>query len=448
MRPLTALLLAACLARGLAAQEPLGPPVAVDGAVDPLGFRSLDNGLALRVDRRDGLPHASLWLTLDGGAAHDPADAAGLAQVLATACADRVAGDERIVSATALGDAVWLGVTLPAPALPALLATVAALLGPDAPVSFDDAALVRARDRALLRADDEAHVLPGPMLRRSAAARLDPRAESRPPGGEPEQLAQLTPERIRAALAARLAPQRAACVIVGAGAELADLARAALGAVARRAVPPLGTVAPAAAAPAPAGAAAMPTHPLLDAPFMVAAVPAPAFGEDGYLPFLIGMEVARVRAARVLGTVRGGELRAELPPLWWDPTRGERFAFLERRGQDGDEVGRVEAELRSLVAGLRDGGPTVPEIQSALGALLNELRPLAELDDRTAALLAGHPALLHARARLPLVYRRLGWPADLRRALGEVTVAQVQAALRQFLAADRVGYVALLPEPR
>ncbi len=437
-RALLSLLLTIVPALAQDEPEAVGPP----GSAPP-AFEVLDpSGLRLRVDPIDDCSHVALWLALGSGAAHDPVDRPGLARVVGEVLRDLLpeptAG--RPTDVQVLARATLLGVTVPVAELPRVVALFGKILGGG--IEPADEVLERARDRALLRLDDERHVLPGPVLRGLAGTALRPTdPDQRRP--DPLAVAELGLGDLRRAMEAATAPQRAWLAVLGGSVDsVATIAEAFAGLepsdVAAPEIPRL---------PPPAES---PAHRLVsrhvDAPFVVAAIPAPQWGEEGYLPFLIGMEAMRVRAYRVLGTVRGGEVRAEFAPFFWDPLLDQRFAFVERRGADEDDVTRVEQELKSFLAGFRAGGASIGEVQQAMGLLLRGLELPPPSDPALLQVLRRQPAVLHTRGRVPILYTLHGWPTDLRHAFEGIQMHHVHEVLRQRLEADSTVMLALQPD--
>lgn len=427
----------------LAPQEPVGPPVDAGPSAGALAFVEVEGGGRYRTDELDAAGRTAIWLSVAAGSDHDPVGACGTSRVFGellrqvSPTPSRELPSEVIVT----DRAVMVGVVVADPdGQRAAVARCAAWLRGELELTDDE--ILAARGRALLRADDEAAVLPGPMLRERAEAALFPGTPTaRPGGGVPEEIRASTPSAIREAFARAFHPSRA--ILVGAG-EVTGLAEAFEGALrsGREAAPW-----PVIDAPADPGTAPemISSTDRVAAPFVCRALVAPRWGEAGYLPFLIAMEVARSRAASTFRTLRGGEVEAEFPPLAYDFLRAPRAAFLGRRGRDGDDVDSVRAELDSLAAGLRDGGATGPEIQGALSVLMTTL-DVPPLRTEMAAALRRFPGLVLQRGYVIACYGLHGWPGDLPESVGRVQLGHVDRALAGMFAKGAPGCeVALRP---
>jgi predicted Zn-dependent peptidase len=419
-----------------APQEPVGPPVDAGAGVGPLAFVEVAGGGRYRTDSVDAGGRTSIWLCALVGSDHDPIGSSGLARVFgellragSPAPSRELPAEVVVTERAVLVGAVAANETSRAEAV----ARCAGWLRGELALTDDE--ILAARGRALLRADDEAAVLPGPMLRERAERILFPGSPAaRRAAGEPEEIRALTPTAIREAFARAFHPSRA--ILVGTG-QVEGLERA------------FGTSLATDRAPAPwppvsprregggADSASTETD-RVAAPFVCRAIVAPRWGEEGYLPFLIAMEVARSRAASTFRTLRGGEIEAEFPPLAYDFLRAPRAAFVGRRGRDGDDVGSVRAELDSLAAGLRDGGATAPEIQGALSVLMTTL-DVPPLRGEMSAALERFPGLVLQRGYVTCCYGVHGWPADLPESVGQVPLGHVDRALARFFAKDAGG---------
>ncbi len=425
----------------------VGPPAATQGGLElePIG----DSGARARFVALPGVPDVTLWLGVHVGWAHDPLGQSGLAQVIGQAIrADMPpSSDASPREVSVVADTTLVGVTVPRADAPAELARFARWLTGD--LRLDHDALLHARGRALLRADDELDVLPGPVLRdRARRVECEGTPWARPPAGIPDQIRELEPAAVRARLADTWRPGRAFLVVLGAcDDDLRAAATAALGKPGGTEAPigPLAEPLPEPSAGTAADVELVTPHDRVAAPFVALALPAPHWGEAGYLPFLVAIEVARTRAARTFATLRGGELEAEFPPVFYDPVRMPPLAFIERRGRDTDDVARVEEELRSFAAGLRAGGAAAGEIRGAIVSLLNRLA-LPPFKDAEIDVMRRYPAFLHQRGGILASYIVHGWPADLPASLGAVPVTDVQRELQALFAEDHGRFLALTPE--
>lgn len=431
------------LAGALALAFPQDPgPVA---AATPLPFESTTRGTRLLVEPVPGTGRVSTWLCVAAGSDHDPADAHGISRVLGEVLRAELPDPTRgrPADVLVLDDATLVGLLVEPDRLGEHLDRIGRWLAGE--LVLDDDALLQARGRALIRADDEIAILPGPMLRERAEALLFPDAPAaRVAAGDPEVIRGLTCEAIRSAFARRFHPARASLVLLGdldpKGAHAAAAAALARG-------PERPNPADLAIGVRPADAPAVePVTPAerVDGVFAAYAFPTPAWRQEGYLPFLIAIEVVRLRAAATFRTARGGEGPAEFPFVEYDTLRMPPAGYIERRGKDGDPLGSVDAEIDSLVAGLRAGGATGPEIQAALGALFSLLAVPPYRED-VVEVLRGFPPMLHQRGYVLAAYERNGWPAELRQALAAVPPAHVDRALRTVLDPDRAVRVALEP---
>lgn len=425
-------------------QEPVGPPVAAGPGVGPLAFVEVAaSGGRYRTDAVDAGGRTAVWLCVLTGSDHDPIGSSGMARLFgellraaSPAPSRELPGEVVVTDRAVLAGVVVADETARAEAV----ARCAGWLRGELALTDDE--ILAARGRALLRADDEAAVLPGPMLRERAERTLFAGAPiARRSGGEPEEIRALTPAAIRKAFADAFHPSRAILVGTGRVDGLDEDFASALGT--DRAAAPWPSV-----SPGPddgSGEAAITETDRVAAPFVCRAIVAPRWGEEGYLPFLIAMEVARSRAAATFRTLRGGEIEAEFPPLAYDFLRAPRAAFLGRRGRDGDDVDSVRAELDSLAAGLRDGGATAPEIQGALSVLMTTL-DVPPLRGEMAAALQRFPGLVLQRGYVVACYGVHGWPADLPESVGQVPIGHVERALARYFAKTAKGCeVALRP---
>jgi hypothetical protein len=434
-----ALLCACALSAAVSPQDAVRPG-------EPLRFETVGTGGGrYRIDPIPGAGQVSVWLTLGLGSDHDPAGQPGLARVVGEVLRGELpaATPQRPVEVLVTDRATMVGVLLEPAELGPLLDAVGRWL--EGRLALDDDGLAKAAGRALLRADDEAAVLPGPMLRERAEAILfagEPIA--RPAAGQAERIRALGAAAIRAGFARACHPSRASLVLVGAVAADDGELRGALARALAPAERPAAACPPVAAADEEVGGPAETLSARVDAPFVAVGLAAPRWGEADYLPFLVGMEVLRARAAGTFQALRGGEVRAEFPPVGYDFLRMPRAAFVGRRGRDGDPVEAPAAEIESLLAGLRAGGAELPEIQSARAILLGTL-DLPPLRPELREVVERHPVVLHQRGYVVACYGLHGWPADLRQAVGSVPHAEVDRLLARVLAPERTRRVALRP---
>ena len=363
----------------------------------------------------DGVATRAVWLALPFGPAHDPVDAPGLAAVLAQALHDslppavasapiavfqtatttfvgRAIGASGPKAGESSRDATTLQPSVVASAadgLDAALSSCVAMLRGELPL--DDAALLRARDRAVLRADDATVVLPGPVLRGRAIQAL-----VAGPGGaaaiaSPERMHSLDAASLRAAFRARAGTVGAVLLVLGGGPGDGDRERCehALSSVPRRDAAAVDASftrleAPPATAP----------HELVEAAFVVAALRAPSRDDADFWPFALGAEVLRVRAATAFRGYRGAESRAEFGWVDYDPVLAPPLAFVQRRGAKGDGEAAVRAEIGSLLDDLAARPPSHQELTAAVQKLGSVFRA-PPFDERTRLrLFAQEPAVL------------------------------------------------------
>lgn len=397
-------------------------------------------------------------VALDGG--HDTdADAAVLAECRlraarmrvpeATACGHRVVADTAVLFVVVAPDDWRQGEQF-----------VRALLAPTSPLDDDELALAIAH--CALQADDAAFVYPGDVLAGRVRARLAARQGASPSrfpaplAGDPQQVAAITPQRVRARLGERV---RAAALVLGAvsdacrqafadglaGEPLSVSAASGGGAVA-------GEITEAAGRSASVDQAAMPSEPheRIDAPFVAAGFLAPSVVDGA---FVLGVQVARARAARRFGARRSGVL-AHAPFVAWSWFGGDAVVVFHRRGPDpverlpgeregleaADVAAATRIELQALLDDLVAVPPTAEELAAARAAVQVERGVPADSvsSPMPAPMLPGR-----AMARLLTVLR----PAVVAN-LDTVDATAVSAAMRACLARERACWHALLPLPR
>ncbi len=425
-------------------QEPVGPPAAAEATAGSLPFIEVEGGGRFRTDELDAAGRTAVWLCVLVGSDHDPEGRSGLARVFGEVLRQGSPSPTReLPSEVVVTDrAVFAGCVAADDEQRAVaVRRVADWLRGEVRLTDDE--ILAARGRALLRADDEAAVLPGPLLRERAERLLFPGTPSaRLAGGDAEQIRALEPAAIRAAFARAFHPSRAVLVGTGRVGGLDEAFTAALRP--DREAAPWPVVASGSGVAAEASPVTSTDR--VAAPFVCRAIAAPRWGEAGYLPFLIAMEVARSRAASTFRTLRGGEVEAEFPPLAYDFLRAPRAAFVGRRGRDGDDLDAVRAELDSLAAGLRDGGATAPEIQGALSVLMTTL-DVPPLRAEIASALTRFPGLVLQRGYVIACYGVHGWPGDLPESIGRVQLGYVDRALARLFAKDSPGSCEVALQP-
>lgn len=338
------------------------------------------------------------------------------------------------------------------------------LLAPTSPLDDDQLALAIAH--CALQADDAAFVYPGDVLACRVRALLGARQGASPGhfpaplAGDPQQVAAITPQRVRARLGERVC---GAVLVLGA---LSDACRQAFAdglagdplplpapvPSARRGGAAAGDRAEAARRSANAGqdAAASELHERIDAPFVAAGFLTPPVVDGA---FVLGLQVARARAARRFGARRSGVL-AHAPFVAWSWLGGDAVVVFHRRGPDpverlprepeglgaADVAATTRRELQALLDDLVAVPPTADELAEARAAVQVECGVAAALPSSPtpAPMLPGR-----AMARL-LAVRRPTVVANL----DTVDAAAVSAALRAALQGERASWHALLPVPR
>jgi hypothetical protein len=432
----------AALSAGLAATAVLAaqdvPPPATSNAL----FTVLDNGCMWRMVAVPGATHVCLVLALRGGGEADPRGKTGLTNVLALAlafAAERRPEAERW-SVKASGAALLLACTAPADAFAARLGDVAAWLRGEP--WLDDDVVAVAKARALLACDEALHEYPGPAMTEAVRRRV----LAGTPGGRQMvgiagEIEALTRADLEAWYRACFSPRAAVVVAVGAppeeGAEAA--ARDQLAAVPALESPP----APVVHDDAPPVAADRP-HPRVLAPFVTAALRAPAVSDPDYLPFLIAMAVVDVRCRRAFGDYRGGEALGRFPFTWFNYRLGEPFVMINRRGVDGHDVDQVRGEVRAVIKRLRSQAVPLGEVRDAVLQVGAQLA-LPPYPPPALAGMARDPRLLHPHAEVLAMAGVLGWPATLADDLGRVRVDDVQRVLGTWLVDDRLAWFSLVP---
>lgn len=401
------------------------------------------------------------WLAVDGATAtavgvlwahgfDDDDDArCGLAAVLAQCRLERARAATKRLLASGMqvgGDHALVFGVVPAGAPDQLAAFLGALLAADAPFADDQLALWIAR--AALAADDAEFLYPGTVLQSAARRAFGGGTPlGRPPAGSATAIARLTPAAVRAALS-RPVPHGGAGLGAVTAAEIAAVA----------ALPwPAAPLAPRGDAPVVAGRGASEPvkelHSRVDAPFVGAAFPVPPIGDRA--AFALGVEVARSRAQRRFQS-RGPEALARAPFVQWSWLAAEPLVVFCRRGEqpeallpgqrqeaDADaEAEATAAELRALLADLRERPPDAGELAAAVRALTAQLALPAP---GVTPPWASEPATLPGRLITLLLapYHRVDVDA-----LAGIAPAEVAAALATALAPERASWHALLPEPR
>jgi hypothetical protein len=304
----------------------------------------------------------------------------------------------------------------------------------------DEFALARAR--AALLADDEAFVLPGPMLQ--AALRRQGLPVPAPACGlssEPDAILAASQAEVWAALQQER-PRRTAAL----GAFAANFASVAA-ACDRGPAEPWG----AAAGPGPGPDRAEPAfveHARLDGPVVARACP---LGPAARAPVAIAVQIARARAER-RWRPRAAEGAARLPFVGWDWLHDDPYVVLHRRGFDqrrllpgeraadvGAEVAATKGEIESLLADLQQGPVRDDEVAVARTALARTLGheggAVAAGDSRGAA--------VWLAARLRAVVRGIE-PSRL----AAVTRTDAQAALLAIAAPPTSSWHVLVPRAR
>lgn len=401
-----------------------------------------DCGVRWVVQPIDGVATRAVWLALPFGPAHDPVEAPGLAAVLAQALHDALppACASEPIAVLQTATATFVGRAVGAEGLDAALSSCVAMLSGD--LALDDAALLRARDRAVLRADDATVVLPGPVLRGRAIRTLVDGPRAAVAIASPQRMHALDAAAMRAAFRARAGTVGAALLVLGGGQDDGDRERCerALSSVPRRDAAAADASftrgdAPPARAP----------HELVEAAFVVAALRAPSRDDAAFLPFALGVEVLRVRAATTFRGYRGAESRAEFGWVDYDPVLAPPLAFVQRRGAKGDDDTVVRAEIAALLDDLATRPPSRVELEAAVRKLGSVFRA-PPFDERTRTrLFAQEPAVLLDCGRSTVVGLVSGSTAPRAEELLAIEASQVAAVLEPRLRADARSWFALVP---
>lgn len=440
IRPFVLVLAAAAApAQQQGSLPPAAPPQPESQGVPGLGFETLPHGVRYRVATVPGNPAVCAVLALPFGSDDDPAGQTGRAAVVAELIRmtqdDTPREDQLAVDLT--GPAILVAGIRPVAELDSLLDELAAIargswLGGE---HLADR-IETATGRVVLRADDALHIFPGPMLwsmgRRTV---LKGTPAGRHVLGLPEQLRALTADDLRPLQHAG-AP---VVVVLGGAAEDAATERVkhAFAEVAASGTAPKATVHDA----LPAVTAVQPQE-RVAAPYVALALPAPDPRDPDALPFWIGMEVLRGRAAAALPPERGREASAYLVPFSFDET-GPPLVELQRRGRNGETWQATRDEVARFVDGLF-GNVTPDEIATAAARVAWRLQvppyPEPVLQAMT------NPRSLYPRARLLALAELLGWSGDVPQRLGQVSVRTVAEVLAKALAPEGRQWLALVPK--
>lgn len=414
-------------------------------AAPPLFQRLESNGLAIAaVTVEPGVSSVGVALTVGCGLDHDPAGRTGLAEVVASALRLHFAavfgepgeeGTDIVLSVRASRTATTIAASVGSDRLPVALEALRSVV--DGSLQFDADIARRAVAQARLRADDEAVVLPGTMLRARAARRV---AAGTPAGrqraGIPDELKGIDAAALSARLVSHYAPATSTLAAVGAVDQAA--LRSAVESWPSRDVAAFDAVTHDSA----------PSfeddddHSLVDAPFVTAALPARRWGEVDFAPFLIAVGVLRARAARAFGGYRGGELRAQFPFVHFDAFEPSAAVTVNRRGRDGDSLERVKKEMDGIFADLRSHGAAAQEIAYAAAEVAQRLSlPVSSRDFAQRA--ARQPRILQLRAVVLAHYRVFGWPRDFSELLKKTPVTHVARVLREMTQPEAITWLSL-----
>ena len=307
----------------------------------------------------------------------------------------------------------------------------------------DELALITAR--VALAADDAEFLYPGSVLLTSAHRQLGRgTAISLPPLGVASAIAQLSPDRVRAALRQPV-PVRVACL-----GQFDAALEAALEAL------PLPGLQPAVrgdlACPEVDGLEAMTTleHDRVDSPYVSAAFAVPA-GDDR-AAFALAMEIATARAFR-RWRYRGFEQSARAPFVSWSWVHADPLVQFCRRGENPrqllpgerpeatakDEANATKAELQVFLDDLREVPPTGEELGFARAALRSRWRFAAAGESSP---WATESAMYPGRLQVLLLAAHHG--IDVAR-LDSVSAASVHEVLQRVLRPDLCSWHALMP---
>ncbi|MFO1078740.1 MAG: hypothetical protein U1E73_13535 [Planctomycetota bacterium] len=375
-------------------------------------------------------------VTFGRGLADDPPARWGAARLVAECRLARARADLPRGAASGLRvteDATIVFAQVPAADAAAAIAFAAAVAGDGG--GLDDDALRLARARVALAADDDEWRFPGSVLQSRARAALFADGRARPLSGSAAALSALPLAELR-----DLLRHPAPLAIAAFGAVSAELQRALL-ALVPAAAPPHRAAMPAPPRQVAGDGAEPPTeilHPLVDAPFVGFAFPAPAPAQ--WPAFAVGIEVAKLRAAAWL-PARPEQLRARAPVVAWSWLDGDPVVVFTARARG---AGRADATLRKVagfVANLGTAPPTAAELDSAKATLQSEIAPLPWTAAQQHAFAANDAALVGRVVQALLAQAR---GVD-RAGIAAVDGGAVAESLRATLAPDRCHRAVLRP---
>lgn len=393
----------------------------------------LNNGLRVMRVEIPKATEVSVALAVPVGWRHDPPGQTGLAEVMRwwIGMAQRELPDAAQFHVVVQPRLTLLWYTGPQRLLAQRIAFLVALLGGQLPVSADDHALASGRARRF--ADDHAWLYPGSVIaQRARRLVLAGTADGRQSLGIPQEIATVS----RATVLARrtcYGPRGACLVLIGDPAEAWPGLLQSLRDVAGshgRAESRVHDSAP----PAPERE----IHPRVSGPYVAAVVGAPEPTDPDFLPFSVGAAVLRSIAAQELPD-RGSEWQARSPLVAYDYWEDARLLILTRRGRDGADPRQPASELRTLLELATRDAVVAARLEAARRGVASTLE--------TPPYRSHSSPYLVVRARYLATAGCLGWPLDLGSRAAGVTGEQVGRVLRERLAADRLRWLELRPDP-
>ncbi|MFK7741626.1 MAG: hypothetical protein AB8H80_15015 [Planctomycetota bacterium] len=442
------------------------------GAFAPCGAQAVSAEYSwLALDNATAAAVGVLW---QHGYEHDPAGRCGMARVLA-AC--RLEGLRRTLPA---GATVGMRVGRDYHLVFAVVEAVRQRSPAGEPLGWDESALARSAGRALaalaepaeldddllervlaqqaLAADDAQFLYPGSVLAAAAHAHVwrEQGALARPPEGSSAEIAGLTNEHVRQALAAAVPMRVGALGIVPAA-----LRAAAERLPWRSAEAAKKTAGRSSLADARQPSGVLPKelpHRRSDSPWVAAAFVAPVSVDSTgaeRAAFALALDLASQRAARSL-RLRGQELFARAPLVAWSLLDEDRLAFFCRRGEQpiellpgevaqatvADERRATRGELDALLEDLRTRALLPAEVNAAR----ERLRYRFEVPEPgSRPVWGGEPATLPGRLQLLLLANQLRTFSAAE--LDSVAIEDVARVFSETLAPGRAFWLALLPLP-
>jgi predicted Zn-dependent peptidase len=404
-------------------------------ASQELAAQTMSNGLRVLAVQVDKVDKVSLALALPVGWRHDPAGQTGLAELLRwwIRLAQRDQDESHQFLVTARPDHTMIWYTGPKKFFTKRLQFLERVLAAD--LSGDADLHAVASGRARLLADDHVWLVPGKIIRQKAWRTLSASAPlGRQHYGIPQEMKRLTADTIRQRLRSHYGPTGAVLVLIGdfRDLRLADVQQrfARIPARAADRSPQVHDSAPSFEPSSP--------HERVDGPYVSAAVLAPLPSDPDFLAFVLGVTVLRSQAQIRFGAQRGNEWKADFPYLAFRYWEGDRLVFVNRRGHNASSAKQPRQEIEGLLEVLRTRDVRERELTAARREVANILAE-PPFDQASGPLLA-----VRAR-RLAMSLCLADWPLDLVSRLENVTSAEIDRALRKFLAPERLRWFELTP---